>query len=709
MEFNETHWIQIHLLISHSMKLTSEISIWYLIPVWVLSTLLVVYYYRKQAWVETLKKKTKIALIVTRSVVVSLLVLLLFGVLFELLESKQDKPILIEVIDDSSSMLTTGKSKGIPNAITKLQEEIRSKFKDYEIVPLKFSSLTALNDSALSFKGIRTHVSSVFDYIHRTYFNRNIGGVILVSDGNSTDQNNPLYAAEKLKFTPIYCIGSGDTIQKKDQTIQTITTNEIAFLKNKFPVEIDLKGIKMGKTASSISLFHNGKLLSKQAISYRDGSIDFLHCNFLIEATQPGTQEYTLKLNHEKNESNYVNNTKSFYIDIIDSKNTILITSSAPHPDISALSNALSADVNAQVEVALMSKSKKSIAEYDLVICHDPGNIKEINQLISRSSSGKSSFFILGANSNQLLTQRLNLGVQFNSTKIDEVQAALNKSFTAFDLPEIVQNEFSYYPPLSVKFGAKYSNQSLTILANQRIGSISKTEPLIYFLNNGTTKTAVISGEGIWKWRMNCFKRNKSFEAFDGLIQKIVQYTLIKQDRSLFKVSAPQTITVEEDLVLHASLMNKMFERVPDATISLALTSTNGTSKHTFEALDSNYILNLGQLPAGEYMWKAVANSKGSVYSKQGKFLVQAISIEQENAFADHTLLKQLSQQSTGKYATLGNHSGILDHLMKRNDLRPISYNQLVFKDLIDMKWLFLLLVLLLASEWFIRRRNGSY
>ena len=143
MEFNETHWIQIHLLISHSMKLTSEISIWYLIPVWVLSTLLVVYYYRKQAWVETLKKKTKIALIVTRSVVVSLLVLLLFGVLFELLESKQDKPILIEVIDDSSSMLTTGKSKGIPNAITKLQEEIRSKFKDYEIVPLKFSSLTA--------------------------------------------------------------------------------------------------------------------------------------------------------------------------------------------------------------------------------------------------------------------------------------------------------------------------------------------------------------------------------------------------------------------------------------------------------------------------------------------------------------------------------------------------------------------------------------
>jgi len=691
------------------MKLVSDISILFLFPVLVLAVFITVYYYKKQSWVSTLKKQTKVTLITLRAVSLTLLALLLFGVLIELLETKKEKPIIIEIIDDSSSMLITGKNKEVKSGIAQLRDEIKLKFNNYEIIPLKFSGITSSNDSILTFQGARTHFSSMFDFIHRTYFNRNIGGVILVSDGNSNDQNNPLYTAEKLKFTPVYAIGTGDTTRKKDQTIQTITSNEIAFLKNKFPVEVDLKGIKMGKTTSSISLFHKGKLINKQTINYRGGSIDFLHCNFLIEANQPGTQEYVLKLNEEKNESNYKNNTKSFYIDVIDSKSSILITSAVPHPDLSALNNALSADINAQVEFALIGESKKSINEYDLVICHDPGSFKDVNQLIQRTNSGKSTLYILGASTNQTLTQRLNIGVQCNSTKNDEVQGAMNKSFSSFDLSDQIQNEFIFYPPLTVKFGSKYATQTLTTLTYQRIGSISKAEPLIYFQHTGGAKIAVIAGEGIWKWRMNCFKRNKSFEAFDGLIQKMAQYTLVKQDQSLFKVSVPQSITIEEDLVLHASLMNKMFELVPDATVSLTLTSKNGTIKQGFESLDSNYILNLGQLQAGEYTWKAVAQSKGGNYSKQGRFVVQAISIEQENAFADHSLLKQLSLQSTGKYATLGNHTGILDHLLSRNDLRPISFNQLVFKDLIDLKWLFIILITLLTGEWFIRRRNGSY
>jgi hypothetical protein len=51
----------------------------------------------------------------------------------------------------------------------------------------------------------------------------------------------------------------------------------------------------------------------------------------------------------------------------------------------------------------------------------------------------------------------------------------------------------------------------------------------------------------------------------------------------------------------------------------------------------------------------------------------------------------------------------LADELLKRTDLKPISYSEVKLRDLIDLKWLLFLLIFWLSLEWFIRKRSGSY
>ena len=42
-----------------------------------------------------------------------------------------------------------------------------------------------------------------------------------------------------------------------------------------------------------------------------------------------------------------------------------------------------------------------------------------------------------------------------------------------------------------------------------------------------------------------------------------------------------------------------------------------------------------------------------------------------------------------------------------RDDVKPISYTEKQLDDLLNLKWIFFLLLALFSVEWFIRKRNG--
>ncbi|MDQ3073334.1 MAG: hypothetical protein M3Q97_08745, partial [Bacteroidota bacterium] len=96
-------------------------------------------------------------------------------------------------------------------------------------------------------------------------------------------------------------------------------------------------------------------------------------------------------------------------------------------------------------------------------------------------------------------------------------------------------------------------------------------------------------------------------------------------------------------------------------------------------------------------------------YSLKGEFQVRQVEAEFLETVANHSLLANLASRQGGKMIYPSQMEQLPAMLEGREDIRPIAYMQTDFRPLIEWRWLFALVLLLLAAEWFIRKYFGSY
>ena len=71
-----------------------------------------------------------------------------------------------------------------------------------------------------------------------------------------------------------------------------------------------------------------------------------------------------------ENEVSFENNRADFYIDIIDSRQKILILANAPHPDIAVLKQSISLNKNFDLKIEYANQRVSNLNDYNLVILH---------------------------------------------------------------------------------------------------------------------------------------------------------------------------------------------------------------------------------------------------------------------------------------------------------------------------------------------------
>ena len=248
------------------MNFFSDISLYWLLPFGIACFGLAFLYYRKQSRVNELKTVIWFSLIVLRSSTLFLLGLLLFGVIFERKEVKVEKPVFITLTDNSSSLLNYADSSKVKSRVAGFHAKLQEKFKDR----FEFKSYTigdGVSLDSIRLDGSKSNLNAGFDFIYNEFYNRNVGGITFISDGNFNEGVSPIYGAEKINLTPIFTIGVGDTVVKRDQLLRTVSTNDIAFYKNKFPIEISIEGHKMGKGNTEISLWKGQRKIDSKTIS----------------------------------------------------------------------------------------------------------------------------------------------------------------------------------------------------------------------------------------------------------------------------------------------------------------------------------------------------------------------------------------------------------------------------------------------------------
>ncbi len=691
------------------MEILSDFSIFWLLPLGVIAFGIAFWLYSKNQWIQSLSAKQKWGMFTLRSVAIFLLLVLILGITIKNKSLVEEPPVIITIYDNSSSMLNYSDSSKLKTRIaefkTALEEESEGGF---EFVTIRTGQEVSY-DGNLDFKDGYSNLSSAFLRIKEDFYNRNIGGIVLVSDGNYNKGAHPVYAAENISLTPTFSLYVGDTIKKRDQFVKNISSNQVAFLNNKFPVQIDIEAFRFSGVSTELSVHKNGKKISTQKVNYNKEIQDFKQVDLMLDADEVGTHIYTVKLTNESNEFNYKNNSKTFYIEVIDSRSKVLLLASAPHPDVSAIKQELEKNENLEISSELISEWKGELDKVDLVVLHDAHDLST-EQLNKIERSGVSKLVIIGSKISN--TDLKNLGIKLalpTGKKSDENQAYINDGFSSFEISEDLKEEFNFFPPLNCPFGTIKIGQG-DVFLYQRTGAIRKKDPMIVFGDDNKARYGVILGEGIWRWRINDFSRHQSHDLFHELISKSTQYLMVKRDNSPLKISLPERFSESEEITLNATYLNDALDPIKNARLSFVLTKEDGTSSnHVFASLGTGYKLELGKLKRGKYSWVCRSEFNGKKHSRKGSFIVEENSIEQIYSNTDIQVLNQLAMQTNGSVHSLVKYEDLIEEIKQRGDITTFSQEQITFNGLIDLKWIFFLFFLAIVLEWFLRRYLGAY
>jgi hypothetical protein len=192
------------------------------------------------------------------------------------------------------------------------------------------------------------------------------------------------------------------------------------------------------------------------------------------------------------------------------------------------------------------------------------------------------------------------------------------------------------------------------------------------------------------------------------LIGKTIQYLTVKEDKRKFRVYPLKNVVEEDENVKFiAELYNASYEPINTANVQLSLTDANKKLfNYNFSPIGSSYQLDLGFLNPGIYSFKAKAI--GTNEAVNGKLVVKPLQIEMVNTKADFGLLRSLAANNSGKFFSAEKLESCIEDLKKNANITSVSYNEKRPDELINIKWIFFLLLFLISAEWFIRKYEGA-
>lgn len=661
----------------------------------------------------TWAKPLNYGLATLRAIVVAILLfLLLLNPLLRRIVNLIEKPTIVLAIDNSESMSATKANSD--EAVKQLK--LLSDALNQENITTQWIDLSnkITSPDSLTWTQTSTDLDRLLTSIQYQYESKNVGAVLLLSDGIVNQGISPAYRTYNY---PIYTIGVGDTVPKKDVILKNLSFNKIAYFGNKFPIRAEIAHKGFENQAVNVAVKKEGKTIAEQRINL--SAKGFQEIEFLIEASQQGVAHFVIEVQSLEGEFTTKNNTRHAYIDVIDSKEKILLLAAAPHPDIKAIRAAIESKQNYDVTVQVLSTANAPLKndKYDVVILHQ---IPSLNNVANNfgiatdwiKNKKVPTWFLVGAQTNLTQFNQLNNAVNIDarSGRTDDVTAQFNSSFSKFLFNTDYQKVITKLPPLRVPFGNINLKGETETLIVQQVGNVKTDKPLFVFNQTEGQKTAVLVGEGLWQWRMAEFVEHSNWESTDELIVKTIQYLSTKDDKRKFRVYPLNTeVRESERVVFETEVYNDIYEPIYNQAIAIKISGEgNKKYEYNFERTAENTRFELSTLPAGAYKYTASAQLNGKTETASGQFTIEQEQLELLNTTADFAMLRELATQNGGKFVAATKIEELLNYL-KSNLPKDLVRSTEELSELIQMKWIFWLIVGLLSVEWFTRKWKGSY
>ncbi|WP_345074603.1 VWA domain-containing protein [Hymenobacter fastidiosus] len=664
-------------------------------------------YSAKAPWSQTLNY----ALAALRFVVVSFLGFLLLSPFLKTTTTTTEQPTIVLAVDDSQSvgLFTPAAVLGQATAgLQQLAETLRGR--GFKVETRTLSTRRPPRPDSLRFQAPATDLDELLTGIKEGYDGRNLAGVVLLSDGIVNQGRSPVYS--EFSF-PIYSVAVGDTVPKKDLSLPALTYNRVAFSGNKFPIEADISYEGFAGGTAVVQLREQGRVLQTQRVKLPGGRRR-QKATFLVTAPAPGKRRYEIVIEKQAGEFTLLNNAKFAYLEVVKGKLRVLLAGAAPHPDLKALRAAIRQNDNFDLTTYLPGIAPLRAQDFDVAILHQlPARGGVGADVLARVRARRvPALYVIGAQSDLNAYNNLGTGLTITprGTQTDDVTPVLNPAFSRFTFEEDALRRFAAYPPAPVPFGDLRLAGGAEAALFQQVGRLKTQKPLLVMGGTPSQRQATLLTDGSWQWRLQeAADHDDRPEAYDRLIVRTLQLLTANANKKRLDVYPTQdAFSTQDDVTFGAETYNTIFERIYNQQITLTLTDEQKKARtFSFTNNEDGAPLHLGPLPGGVYRYVARATLGGQAQQDVGEVLVQEQQLETLDARADHNLLYQLARRSGSRLYYPSQFAQLTQDIQQAN-AKPVIYSQEDLKDLINLKWLFFLLLALVTAEWAARKYLGG-
>lgn len=660
-------------------------------------------------------KTANYALAGIRFITVTLLCLLLLNPLVRSIRSTTEKAKIVLAVDNSESMAAGGRGK-LDQALSAVEKLRRQLTEQGLEVAVRTLGDTAVDDdlSQLTFTGRTTDLSGLLTGIRDDYEGRHLTDVVLVSDGIFNQGLSPTFG--QYPFA-VHTVGVGDTIPKRDVQLKAALANRVAYLGNRFPIQAEIVSNGYQGQSGVVILRQGGREVGRQTVSF-GRTENFSQVTFQASADQKGVQHYVVEVLPLAGEFSTQNNRQDVYIDVIDGKEKILLMGLTPHPDIKALRSIIERNQNYELDIRLLTGSTDpnppADKVYDLIILHQiPDNSGLSSGILQRLLSRNTPvLFVLGNQSAPSLVNTLNpvMQIMAQGSQTDKTTARFETNFRQVNLDPTRLEILEKFPPLLVPYGDYKLQPGSEVVLWQQVGSVKTTKPLLALNVTGTRKVAVLAGEGIWQWRLEEYALTEKQEIVDELLQKVMQFISVKEDRRKLRVYPIRNEFVAgEKVIFETELYNNIYERIYDQPIRLEITDEKSlTRTYNYTPTAANSRFEISRLPEGVYRYRAQSTLNSRSEQTTGQFIVRDLQLEALNTTANHAMLRQLSQQTGGRFYGPGNLASLSSTFASQKAPDRLTSTE-EMNELINWRWLFFVVLAFIGAEWGLRKFYGGY
>lgn len=649
------------------------------------------YLYKQKA-----KSKINLLLAFLRFIGVFGLLLLLINPKFSQKTYTLEKPNLVILADNSSSISENGAELIELMSSIGASDKISDRF---NVASYKFGTGLEVLDS-LSFDEKYSNFHKSLSALKNIY-SREQTITLLLSDGNQTIGEDYSFFKSN-ESNAINTVVLGDTTLYKDISVGPILTNKYAFLKNKFPLETYIS--YQGKVTASATVLvrMDNKVVHREKVEL-NADVNLKTIAIQVDADSVGTKNIRIEVTKLQDERNVNNNVRSTSIEVIDEKTKIALVSDILHPDLGALKKAI--ESNEQREVSFLKpNTANNLEDIDLFIFYQPNvKFKKLFDFVKDRNSN--SFVITGIQTDYNFLNRSNLGFEIESGYPEqEVFGLLNNGFSKYDIANFDLTDF---PPLLSDAGPVLITTAFEPLLGTQIKGKDIQQPLLTVLEQNSNKKALLLGENLWKWRVQTYRNTGAFSNFDEFIANLVRYLTSSKNKTRLNVDYEKIYEGSNNTIITATYFDEAFLFDPNAKISIKVTDTKTKNTQTSPMILKNgyFESDLSNLIAGNYSF--VVSVENYQKSETGSFVINEFNLENQFVSSDYLKLEKLATNSVGKLYYPSQIDELIGDLEENNTYVPTEKSTENIVSLIDFEILLAIIVFAFASEWFIRKYNG--